>query len=82
VDECKPLALGDAVAAEEEATRLQRQYDLHDPAAAAAAAATLGAPDFVGPFCSNDDPYGTTPLVLKMSYKQAGAYTRPLIGST
>jgi hypothetical protein len=51
-------ALGDAVAAEAEATRLQQQEQLRDPAAEAAAAAALGRPAFNGPYCSSDDPYG------------------------
>jgi hypothetical protein len=58
-------ALGGVVAAEaeqEEAARL-----LRDPAAAAAAAAALGQEEFAGPWCSDDDPYGTTPLTVKIA---------------
>jgi len=57
-------ALGDAAAADEEAARLQQQVQMRDPAAEEAAAASLGRPDFNGPYCTNDDPYGTTPLTV------------------
>jgi len=57
-------ALGDAAAADEEAARLQQQVHMRDPAAEMAAAAALGRPDFNGPYCTNDDPYGTTPLTV------------------
>jgi hypothetical protein len=63
-------ALGDAAVAEqeEEATRLQQQLQLRGPAPAAAApAAALGRDEFAGPRCSNDDPYGTSPLTFQIA---------------
>jgi len=61
-------ALGDAAAAEEEATRLRhQQHRLHDPTAAAAAAAVLGQAEFNGPYCSDDDPYSTIPLTMQVA---------------
>jgi len=63
-------ALGDAVAAEAEATLLHREQQLLIPkvaAEAAEAAAALGIPEWNGPWCSSSDPYSIIPMTFKMA---------------